>query len=95
MAQIAAGLICCYVADLRLLDMGALRFDGELSRLGAWEVPITVFFVVGVINAFNMLDGMDGLAGGSALISTVALATLAATRDALAMRRCYAFLPGA
>lgn len=77
-AQIAAGLICCYVADLRLLDMGALRFDGELSRLGAWEVPITVFCVVGVINAFNMLDGMDGLAGGSALISTVALATLAA-----------------
>jgi UDP-GlcNAc:undecaprenyl-phosphate GlcNAc-1-phosphate transferase len=35
----------------------------------AWiRVPITVLWVVGIINAFNMLDNMDGLCGGVSVI---------------------------
>jgi UDP-GlcNAc:undecaprenyl-phosphate GlcNAc-1-phosphate transferase len=37
--------------------------------LGLLSIPVTVFVVVGVVNALNMADGVDGLAGGQALVS--------------------------
>ena len=79
LAQIAAGVLMCVAADVRLADMGWLRFDGGLADLGIWTVPISVFCVVGVINAINMLDGLDGLAGGMALIAGGALGYSAMT----------------
>jgi UDP-GlcNAc:undecaprenyl-phosphate GlcNAc-1-phosphate transferase len=35
-----------------------------------WALPLTIFWVVLVTNAFNLIDGLDGLAPGSALFST-------------------------
>ena len=42
---------------------GNLVFD-----LGLLSVPITLLWVVGMTNAFNLIDGIDGLAGNCALI---------------------------
>jgi len=39
-------------------------------------LPLTLFYVVGAINAINMDDGLDGLAGGMVLISCVGFAFL-------------------
>ena len=36
--------------------------------LGDWGIPITIFCVVGVMNAFNMIDGINGLCAASTLI---------------------------
>ncbi|MFQ5900066.1 MAG: hypothetical protein ACE5IH_00730 [Thermodesulfobacteriota bacterium] len=36
-------------------------------------IPITVLWIVGITNAFNLLDNMDGLSAGTALISSVIL----------------------
>ena len=44
---------------------GYFVFSGWLSFL------ITIFWVVGLINAINLLDGMDGLATGVILISSI------------------------
>ena len=41
----------------------------------AW--PITLFCVIGVINAVNMTDGLDGLAGGTSLVAFSAFGILA------------------
>ena len=38
---------------------------------------MTVFVVVGMINALNMSDGVDGLAGGQALVSILLFACFA------------------
>ena len=77
-AQIIAALMMCYWGEVRLVDMGALKFDGGITRLGIWEVPLTVFCVIGVINAVNMIDGLDGLASGLASIAFGTLAYAAA-----------------
>ena len=44
--------------------------DGIFTDLGFWTYPITFLWVVGITNAVNFIDGVDGLAGGlSALIA--------------------------
>jgi len=56
--------------------------------LGWLALPVTVFVVVGMINALNMADGVDGLAGGQALVSLLLFCAFAlyAGNNASAMR---------
>lgn len=42
---------------------------GQPIELGLWSLPLTVFWLVGVSNAVNLIDGMDGLAAGVSAIS--------------------------
>ena len=52
----------------------------HIALPGQWHVAtpvnafITIFWITAMINAFNMIDGMDGLAGGIGVISATALA---------------------
>ncbi len=39
-------------------------------------IPLTLFWIIGITNAFNLLDNMDGLAGGVAVIGTFFLLAL-------------------
>jgi UDP-GlcNAc:undecaprenyl-phosphate GlcNAc-1-phosphate transferase len=40
--------------------------------LGWWSFLITIFWLVACTNAFNLVDGLDGLAAGIGLVSTLA-----------------------
>ncbi len=64
--QIAAAALLVLGGDALLTHLGNLM-EEELFALGRWAVPLTVFALVGVMNALNMADGLDGLAGGLAL----------------------------
>lgn len=44
------------------------------SLPAALDCFFTVFWIVGAVNAFNLIDGLDGLASGLALIATLGLA---------------------
>lgn len=46
---------------------------GEAFRLGWLSFPLTLVWIVGVINAMNLIDGLDGLASGVALLATIVL----------------------
>lgn len=49
-------------------------FSDELIALGLLSIPVTVLWIVSVTNAVNLIDGLDGLAGGTTFISALTLA---------------------
>jgi UDP-GlcNAc:undecaprenyl-phosphate GlcNAc-1-phosphate transferase len=76
-AQILAAALMAYWGGVVLDDLGHLGSDGGLFALSGWEIVFTVFATVGVINALNMSDGVDGLAGGLSLIALLGLGHVA------------------
>lgn len=76
-AQIVAGLIMTLGAHVILHDFGYLLWPEHLVSLGIVSIPLTVFAAVGVINAVNMSDGVDGLAASMVLVAVCALGLLA------------------
>lgn len=52
-----------------------LGFRQLWPSLPAWlDCVMTVFWITGAVNAFNLIDGLDGLASGLALIATIGMA---------------------
>ncbi len=46
---------------------------GTEIKLGIFSLPFTLFWLVGITNAINLIDGMDGLAGGVTFIASFTL----------------------
>ena len=65
--QIILSLYVIYSSEVYLSNFGNLFGFGEI-KFGIFSVPITVFCVVGIMNAFNMIDGINGLCAGSAMV---------------------------
>ena len=74
---------------------------GQYSTLGIFSIPFTVIWIVGITNAVNFIDGLDGLACGVSAIATVTMFIIAVlfgeTYIALMMAAlagaCLGFLP--
>lgn len=81
-AQILAATMMVGWGDVLLSNLGHITPSARLFELGAWTVPFSVFCTVGVINALNMSDGVDGLAGGLALVAIGGLTIVAARPQA-------------
>jgi UDP-GlcNAc:undecaprenyl-phosphate/decaprenyl-phosphate GlcNAc-1-phosphate transferase len=73
-AQTAAALLV-YRAGFSIEQISL--FPGYVWHLGPLALPITLLWLVGVSNAFNLIDGLDGLAGGVAIIALGAIASSA------------------
>ena len=54
------------------IDQLTLGPTGPAFALGMLAVPVTVLWIVGMTNAFNLIDGIDGLAGSMAVIALAA-----------------------
>tara|TARA_Y100000992_G_scaffold22193_1_gene12731 strand:- start:643 stop:1659 length:1017 start_codon:yes stop_codon:yes gene_type:complete len=54
--------------DVHIQSLGDLFGLGEIN-LGIFSIPFTVFCVVGIMNAFNMIDGINGLCSGCAMLA--------------------------
>jgi UDP-GlcNAc:undecaprenyl-phosphate GlcNAc-1-phosphate transferase len=61
-----------------LLGIGIYKFQipfiGRIIDLGLWSWPVTVFWLVAMTNLINLIDGVDGLAGGISLMLMILLA---------------------
>ena len=83
----AAGALVAIGLGIRI-DHVSL-FGGEVVELGVLALPLTFLWIVGITNAFNLIDGLDGLAVGLGSIAAVTCAALFILRgeaqDALAL----------
>ena len=59
----AAGLAC--LSGVRILSIGGAPTDAW------WNVPLTIIWLLACMNAFNLVDGLDGLAAGLGLFATL------------------------
>ena len=50
-----------------------------LGDIGLWSYPITMLWIVGISNAINFIDGVDGLAGSVITVNAITLGLLAVT----------------
>lgn len=69
--QFAAGAITAWWVYFKLGESWRqinIPFDGHID-MGWWIIPLIIFFVMLTANAVNVADGMDGLAGGSLIIT--------------------------
>jgi UDP-GlcNAc:undecaprenyl-phosphate GlcNAc-1-phosphate transferase len=82
-----------YAVGFRI-DAISVPFAGHLA-LGNFGLPLTLLWIVGVINAFNLIDGLDGLAGGVGFFAIATTFLLAISRGDVLMSLYMASLGGA
>jgi len=75
---ILAAAIVVVAFDMKV-EFITIPFAGTGHSLTDWlSIPITIFWIVGVTNAINLIDGLDGLAAGVSAISVGTILVLAA-----------------
>ncbi|MBR1760026.1 MAG: undecaprenyl/decaprenyl-phosphate alpha-N-acetylglucosaminyl 1-phosphate transferase [Schwartzia sp.] len=71
-------------------------FSGEIMYLYDYvTIPLTIFWMVGVTNTVNLIDGLDGLAAGVAAIASLTICLVALRMDILVVAVLTAALGGA
>lgn len=73
--QVIAALIVIYggVRINRLTNPLVFLGGSKWIELGILSYPLTMLWIVGLTNAFNLIDGLDGLAAGVSVISSMTL----------------------
>ena len=92
--QILAAVVV-YFFDFKI-SIISLPFGLHLN-LGHFALPFTILWVVGITNAINLIDGIDGLAAGVSLFATAALFVVSVIFErsftsAIAVAMCGALL---
>lgn len=90
----------CIVASQGVLIDG-INISGLVINFGPWSYLLTVFWVVAMTNAINLIDGLDGLACGVSAISGISVLLIAilhadfpvALITAVLVGGCLGFLP--
>lgn len=67
-AQLLVGLIMILGTGNQVDSLGNLLAVGNIS-LGSLSIPFTLIGVLGLINAYNMVDGIDGLSAGLSILA--------------------------
>jgi UDP-GlcNAc:undecaprenyl-phosphate/decaprenyl-phosphate GlcNAc-1-phosphate transferase len=76
LAALASSLTLIFFLEVWLPQLGIPLLDHYAAN---WPIgiPLTLFITIGVSNGFNLIDGVNGLSGLTAMIGAVALAFIA------------------
>lgn len=75
LGQILAASVVVYSGVV--IDLVNVPFGDGVISLEWLAVPLTIFWIVGVTNAINLIDGLDGLSAGVSGIATCTILVLA------------------
>ncbi len=89
--QIAAALIA-YYGGMGIQNVSVPFI--ETLHLGIFSLPASVFWFVLVINAINLIDGLDGLAAGISLFVSMTMMVICLTNDRVLEAVAFASLGG-
>ena len=102
LVQIIAALVAVLMGN-RIVALSNFNIfsDDLFLELGWLSYPITILWIVGITNAVNLIDGLDGLACGVSTISSMTLLVIAlmvaepdvAILTAALAGACLGFLP--
>ena len=98
--KFAVQLAAAYVSTMGGGVLRTLRIGNTTLSLGVLSLPITLLFLVTMINAHNFIDGLDGLCAGVSLCESLALGLMSlavspeyAAASFLLGGACIGFLP--
>jgi UDP-GlcNAc:undecaprenyl-phosphate/decaprenyl-phosphate GlcNAc-1-phosphate transferase len=69
LAQIVAAAIIAVLGDIRISNLHNIFGIGHISYLSS--ILFTILVVVFIINGFNLIDGIDGLASGLGIVAAI------------------------
>ncbi len=92
MGMLAAATILIFGGNVVVGHIGIYGDLGKIN-LGMFSVAFTYVAIVGVTNAINLIDGLNGLAGGISLIAFLSMGVVAAVAgNAHVAIICFAFV---
>lgn len=92
LVQAVAGAML-FAGGLRILDLPLLFGSHQFSWFAG--LPLTILWVMAITNAFNLIDGLDGLAAGSSLFSTLVVFVVALSTHSVLVSLLAIALAGA
>lgn len=97
----AAGVAVAFGVRIEFIANPIFWSDTATISFGAWSIPVTIFWIVGITNSINLIDGLDGLACGVSAISSLSILVIAlvlgqgnvAVLLAAVLGACLGFIP--
>ena len=74
--QISCSVLFIQLGGVSLINLGSLLGGGEIILQESIAFIFTIFCIVGVTNAFNWIDGIDGFFGSQVLIAIMGMMIL-------------------
>lgn len=93
LGQIIAASVLVFAFDVRI-DFVTDPF-GDYLYLEYLAIPATLFWIVGLTNTVNLIDGLDGLAAGVSMIASITIFLVALQQDIILVAVLTAALAGA
>ncbi|MDY6832595.1 MAG: MraY family glycosyltransferase [Thermodesulfobacteriota bacterium] len=94
LGQILAIVVTMAIGRIAITNLGI--WGTTEIMLPVWiALPLTLFFVLGITNAINLADGLDGLAGGISILVFLSIGVLAYLDDNIAIVVCCLGIAGA
>lgn len=92
---VTAVIVVLHGVTIKYISVPSFIVEGGILNLGFMSIPITIVWIVGVTNAVNLIDGLDGLAVGVSSIATFSLFFIAILTSEIQIAVVTAALAGA
>lgn len=71
--KLAVQIVVAIIPVSQGLTIKFINLFGQYIVLGSFEIPVTIIWIVGLTNAINLIDGLDGLSCGVSAICSLSL----------------------